>query len=44
MQAIETIKRGTLHILILALLQREDLYGYQIWEEIKHRSKELFQV
>lgn len=44
MDIIDTIKHGTIYILILALLQREDMYSYQLCEAIKTRSKQLFDL
>lgn len=38
----EGIKRGTVELLILTLLQDEDMYGYQISQELAIRSKGLY--
>lgn len=35
----ENIKRGTLELLLLALLVDQDMYGYQICQEIEKRSE-----
>lgn len=36
------IKRGTVEILILTLLQDQDMYGYQLSQELASRSKGLY--
>lgn len=38
----ENLKRGTVEMLILFLLKSEDMYGYQIAQELSKRSNELF--
>lgn len=38
----ENLKKGTSELLILYLLQNEDMYGYQIAQELKVRSGEQF--
>lgn len=42
MGTTEGLKRGTIDILLLALLQKEDMYGYQICQELKEKSQGLF--
>lgn len=38
----EGIKRGTVEVLVLTLLQDGDMYGYQISQELASRSKGLY--
>ncbi len=38
----ESLKKSTSELLILYLLQNEDMYGYQIAQELKVRSDERF--
>ena len=38
----EGYKRGTVELLILTLLQDEDMYGYQISQELETRSRGLY--
>lgn len=38
----ENLKKGTSELLILYLLDKEDMYGYQIAQELKVRSGEQF--
>lgn len=38
MEVQENIKRGTLEMVLLALLVEQDRYGYQICQEIEKRS------
>lgn len=38
----ENLKKGTSELLILYLLDKEDMYGYQIAQELKARSNEQF--
>lgn len=38
----EGIKRGTVELLILTLLQDQDMYGYQLSQELASRSKGLY--
>ncbi len=38
----ENLKKGTSELLILYLLQNDDMYGYQIAQELKVRSGEQF--
>ncbi len=40
----EGIKRGTIELLILTLLQDSDMYGYQICQELSNRSKGLYNL
>ncbi len=38
----EGIKRGTVELLILTILQDQDMYGYQLAQELTRRSKGLY--
>lgn len=38
----EGIKRGTVELLILTLLQSQDMYGYQLSQELASRSNGLY--
>lgn len=38
----ENLKKGTSELLILFLLDKEDMYGYQLAQELKERSDEKF--
>ena len=38
------LKRGIIEILLLALLEEEDMYGYQICQELKKKSQGLFVI
>ncbi len=38
----ENLKKGTSELLILCLLKKEDMYGYQITQELRARSNEQF--
>lgn len=38
----EGIKRGTVELLILTILQDQDMYGYQLSQELTNRSKGLY--
>lgn len=38
----EGIKRGTVELLILTILQDEDMYGYQLSQELSERSRGLY--
>lgn len=38
----EGIKRGTVELLILTLLLEQDMYGYQLAQELTKRSNELY--
>lgn len=38
----EGIKRGTVELLILTLLQDQDMYGYQLSQELASRSNGLY--
>lgn len=38
----EGIKRGTVELLILTILQDQDMYGYQLSQELASRSKGLY--
>lgn len=34
----ENVKRGSVELLLLTLLQKEDMYGYQLAQELESRS------
>lgn len=38
----ENLKKGTSEMLILFLLKKEDMYGYQLAQELRERSGGLF--
>ena len=38
MAVSENIKRGSIEVIILSLLQEEDMYGYQLSQEMRKRS------
>ena len=38
----EGVKRGTVELLILTILQDEDMYGYQLSQELSNRSRGLY--
>ena len=38
------MKKGVLDMLVLKLLESEPKYGYQIIQEMKEKSKEIFQL
>lgn len=38
----ENLKRGVIDIMILTLLKKEDMYGYQICQELSEQSQGLF--
>lgn len=40
----ENLKKGTSELVILFLLQKEDMYGYQLSQELTRRSQELFKM
>lgn len=42
MAIIEGIKRGTIELLILTLLQDQDMYGYQLSQELELRSNKRY--
>jgi len=42
MQVRENLKRGTAEMILLHLLLEKDMYGYEILQEIKERSREKF--
>lgn len=44
MSIIENLKKGTTELLLLLLLSREDMYGYQLTQEIAARSENLFLI
>lgn len=44
MSIIENLKKGTTELLLLLLLSQEDMYGYQLTQEIAARSNQLFLI
>lgn len=38
----ESFKRGTIEIMLLTILEKEDMYGYQMCKELEQKSKGLF--
>ena len=42
MKIQENLKRGMTELLILHLLKQEDMYGYQLTQELERRSDGLF--
>ena len=40
----ESLKRGTVELMILTLLAEEDLYGYQLCQILTERSKGLYKM
>lgn len=44
MKINKELVKGSTAILILSLLEREDMYGYQITKELKLRSENVFEM
>ena len=42
MSVSDNLKRGTVELLLLTLLQEQDMYGYQLSQELGERSEGLF--
>lgn len=42
MAVSDNVKRGTIELLILTLLDSTDMYGYELVQEIKNRSNGLY--
>jgi PadR family transcriptional regulator PadR len=40
----DNLKRGTAELLLLTLLNKEDMYGYQLSQELARRSNSLFVI
>ena len=40
----DNLKRGSVDLLLLTLLQEEDMYGYQICQELAHRSEGKYRL
>lgn len=38
----EGLKRGTIEIMLLTMLEKEDMYGYQLCQQIEQCSKGLY--
>jgi PadR family transcriptional regulator PadR len=43
-QAHQKLLKGSLEIMVLALLEREPMYGYQMVKEVQARSSSILQV
>lgn len=39
-----TLKKATIEMLLLNLLKEQDMYGYQLSQELKKRSSELYTI
>lgn len=44
MSLIQQLKKGSMPLLILSILQEEPMYGYQIMQELKERSQGFFVI
>ena len=44
MSVSDNLKRGTVELLLLTLLQEQDMYGYQMIEELSRRSDQTFSL
>lgn len=44
MKINKELMKGSTSILILKLLENEDMYGYKITQELKHRSNDTFDM
>ncbi len=44
MKINKELMKGSTSILILSLLNKEDMYGYQITHELKKRSENIFEL
>ncbi len=42
MQVRENLKKGTVEMILLHLLQERDMYGYELLQEMRNRSNEQF--
>lgn len=42
MSITEGLKRGTIEIMLLSMLEKEDMYGYQLCQQLDESSKGLF--
>jgi len=42
MGTIDNLKRGTIELVLLSLLKEQDMYGYQLSQELSLRSDSLF--
>lgn len=38
----DNVKRGTIELLVLTLLDSRDMYGYELVQEIKKQSNKLY--
>lgn len=44
MKIQDSLKKGTIEMLVLFLLDKEDMYGYQLRHEFKERSGGYYQI
>lgn len=44
MSIINNLKHGTIELLLLTLLNEQDMYGYQIMQELENRSGQLYTI
>ena len=44
MSVQDNVKRGSVDLVLLTLLQEEDMYGYQICQELARRSEERYRL
>lgn len=44
MSISENLKRGTIELILLTLLNEQDMYGYQLSQEMEQRSDSLFVI
>lgn len=44
MALTEGIKRGSVELVLLTLLQEQDMYGYQLSQELSQRSNNLYSL
>ena len=42
MTLLDSMKKGTVELLVLSLLSEKDMYGYQMVKEIKDRTNETY--
>lgn len=44
MKINKELMKGSTSILILSLLEKEDMYGYQITQELRKKSEDIFEM
>jgi PadR family transcriptional regulator PadR len=44
MKINKELMKGSTSILILSLLEKEDMYGYQITQELRRKSQDVFEM